>query len=365
MARAVQNYDLTEAPPEADCLEGFAHPRMSAQLFGHIEAQQKIKNALYGTRMHHAWLLTGPEGIGKATLAYHVAKMIFSYPDAASLPLQEEPILPYKGELASQVEARSYPDLITLSRRWDQKSKKFKTGIDIENIRDLNRQLSVTRGRDNWRIALIDSADDMNNNAANALLKSLEEPPKKTLFFLLSNNPGSLLPTIRSRCFHLPLKALSPQNVEHAMRAALVQADMSDILQNPDGITKAAKLSQGSVRRGLNLLVGKGVEINSILEKIFAQLPKLDHGLVYDQAERLSPAAAEADFEMFFSLLCDMLHRHIKNAALKGEYNLALWAELWETVLRLKNEAKTYNLDKKNLILQIFSQLQSVAAKTI
>src|SRR5262249_3429073 len=207
MARATAPAD-GEAPPEADRLEGFAHPRETARPYGHELGERTRLQAVGTGHMHHAWLLTGRLGIGKATLAYRLARYALAQPqerDAAALEVAPQ------ASAARQVTALTHPGLLLLRRPYDHRAKRFAQTIPVDEVRKLKSFLGLTSGEQAWRVVLVDSADELNINAANALLKSLEEPPARSLFMLLSAAPNRLLPTIRSRCRRLELAPPSPR----------------------------------------------------------------------------------------------------------------------------------------------------------
>ena len=206
MARAPTLKD-TEAPPEADRLDGAAHPRETTTLFGHGAAEATLAQSFAGGRMHHGWLLSGREGIGKATLAYRFARYALATP-AQRDPSNRSLDIPPASTAARQVLALSHPGLLVIRRPWDAKNKRHTTSIPVDEVRRIKPFLAHTAEPGAHRVVIVDSADELNANAANALLKSLEEPPPATTFLLVTSEPGRLLPTIRSRCRMLDLAPL-------------------------------------------------------------------------------------------------------------------------------------------------------------
>lgn len=360
--------------PEADRLEGFPHPRHTRQLFGHVEEEAAFANGFGAGRMHHAWLVTGPTGIGKATLAYRFAKYVLS--DARDR--MEQP-----GRLdvspdsvgAKGVEALSHTGLFVIRRQWDIKTKRFPAQIRVDDVRRLRGFLSHRSGEGQWRVVIVDAADEMNIPAANALLKSLEEPPIDTVFLLLSSEPGRLLNTIRSRCRRLDLAPLSKIDLTKATRQAIAGAEDGTVAVNDADVDKLAGLSGGSVGRLLTLAAGGGAEMQDQIWSMFASLPKLDWGKGHILGDTLSPVAAAERFELFFNLLLDLLARLVRVRATddggQGELELARrlikdgqlasWAALWETVARDKADAMALNLDRKTLILTTLARLETAA----
>ena len=233
--------------------------------------------------------------------------------------------------------------------------------------------LSLSAGEQGWRAVIVDSADDMNVNAANALLKSLEEPPAKTVFLIVSSAPGRLLPTIRSRCRTLALNPLSGEDLHKAAAAALAHAGKPPL--NDQDFAALEPLAAGSPRRLLALLEGGGLALQTRIEKIFATLPNLDYAAAHTLSDDLQPAAQEQKFELFFDLLFAYLARLVRTAVtgegVSGDLavanrlgqggKLAAFAQLWETLSREKADAEALNLDRKSLILDTLSRLEAAA----
>ncbi len=371
MARAPAVQEI-EPAPEIDRLEGFAHPRETLALFGHQHAEAEFASALATGRMHHAWLIAGPDGIGKATFAYHAAMCALadaSERDAFGMSLAVDPQI----GAARQVRALSHPGLLVIRRQYNMKDKRFPQAISVEEVRRLRGFLGLRGGEGAWRVVIVDSADELNINAANALLKSLEEPPRQTLFLLVTSEPGRLLATIRSRCRTLDLKRLTAADLEQAARQALQTANR----QFPDAAawTSLVRLADGSVRRLLSLEGGGGLELYNEIYAIVAGLPEVRWAKVHQLADTISAAAQEVRFELFFELLLELLARLVRAAAtgvgerqelalanrLIGPARLASFAQLWETVAREKAETVALNLDRKTLILRTVSRLEATS----
>src|SRR5262245_30647433 len=268
MARAPALQEI-EVFPEADRLDDFPHPRETAEVFGHAPAEAALAEAFGSGRMHHAWLLIGREGIGKATLAYHFARHVLAAleerdPSGTTLAVAEQT------SAARQVRALSHPRLFVLRRPYLPKDKRFAAFITVDEVRRLRAFLGHTADAGAWRAVIVDQADEMNINAANALLKSLEEPPLRTVFLLVSSEPGRLLTTIRSRCRTLLLAPLGADALRQAGERAL--AACGHALSDEGHWPILTRLAQGSVRRLLSLARRGGLELNARIEGLFAAL---------------------------------------------------------------------------------------------
>ena len=212
--------------PQADRIAGLPHPCETEHLFGHDAACAQVLEAFNGDRMHHAWMLTGPKGIGKASLAYQIARFLLAAdPPGDSLfgtpPPATSLAVPADHPVASRIRAGSEPGLCILRRPVDDKTGKLKTVIPVDTVRELRQFFSLSAGGNGRRVVIVDCIDDMNANAANALLKVLEEPPQEAVLLLVTHQPGRILPTIRSRCRTLACAPLSPEDLQRAFAQAL------------------------------------------------------------------------------------------------------------------------------------------------
>lgn len=236
-------------------------PRGTATLLGHESAEARLLEAWNSGRMPHAWLFTGPRGIGKATLAFRLARFALHgggqetgpslFGEAELGPstqgLAVDPELP----VSRQVANGSHPDLMVIERSINQRTKTLRRDIVVDDVSALSNFLRLTPAGGGWRVVVVDSVDEMNRNAANAMLKLLEEPPKRALLILVSHAPGGLLPTIRSRCRKLHL---SPLREEHVR--ALLSEFTPDL--DPKLITMSTRLAEGSIGRALEIAANEG-----------------------------------------------------------------------------------------------------------
>jgi DNA polymerase-3 subunit delta' len=372
MARAPILQEIV-ADPEADRLDGFAHPRLSPSLYGHAAEERAFAEAFLSGRVHHGWLLAGREGIGKATLAYRMARFVLARADERGRG--EGPLdVPVDSVAARQVRALSHPDLLLIRRPYDVKNKRFLTVISVDEVRRIKSFLAHAAGPDSWRVVIVDQADELNINAANALLKSLEEPPSRVLFLLVTSEPGRLLTTIRSRCRRLELSALAEPDLRRAAQDALAGAD------DPGEIDEGqwpllAESAHGSVRRLLALSRTLGSGTQAKLKALIGSLPRLDWPALHALADEMTASGAEQRYEQMMELLTDSVARLVRTRAIGAgapddmrlaerlipEHALPRWAELWETIVTKKAETAALNLDKKALILETFARMQGAA----
>lgn len=366
----------TEVPPEADRLEGWPHPRETFQVLGHEAAEAVIAEAFGSGRLHHAWLMTGEQGIGKAAFAYRAARFLLAQEDHQLPPGVRSLDIAEGSRTARQVANLSHPGLLTIKRGWDASGKKSRQSIAIDDIRQLRHFLQRTAVTP-WRVVIVDSADDLNPNSANALLKSLEEPPARTVFFLISSSPGRLLPTIRSRCRTIRFEPLPDMALREAALAACRCSDRDP----PDEAQLATLLTigKGSPRRVLQLLDGGGLALYEAVVTLLESLPRLDrtalHKLMALTAARDGVAYAVA-FDLLEEAIASVLRaraagidadkgfpRFRRFSAHLAPDSLADWAELWETIRDARGEAERLNLDKAALTLTVFEKLESLSRK--
>ena len=375
MARAPALSEMEDVP-EFDRLDGFPHPRHTLKLYGHDSAEAHFAEAFGSERLHHGWLIAGAEGVGKATFAYRLARFLLAKPaerDASGAKLD----VPAASTAYRQVSALSHPGLLVLRRPYDPKNKRFKTDIPIDDVRRLRSFLTLTSEMGQWRVVIIDTADDLNMNSANAVLKSLEEPPPRTVFLLLTSSPGRLLPTIRSRCRTIDLRPLDGEALKKAVTQALAASteEVSSAIPAGEDWTILERLSGGSVRRVLALHASGGLDLYKRVHGLISGLPGLDCLKVHGLADDVSSAASEKKYEMMQFLLASLIARMIRAqvtgdgraddialaARLIGDVKLPAWAFLWETLSVAKAAADELNLDRKTLILQTFARLEAAA----
>ena len=344
---------------EPDRLDDTPHPRETTRLAGHQTVEKSLLDAYRSGRMHHAWIIGGEEGIGKATLAYRLARFILCHPDPASsgvakaMNLSVDPDIPAARRIAHQ----AHPDLFVLRRGYTKDGRNLMSEISVGEVRRLVSFFSTTAGEGGWRIAIIDTADELNTNSANALLKILEEPPARSLFLILSTAPKRLLSTIRSRCRTLTLKPLESVEVLDVLKALPGLTGDAD----PDRLQGVAEAAEGSVRRAAAMLSEDSLALRDVLTGMLERLPAVDPAEVLALADKVAGRDGAPGFGLMTGFIQDWLHERLTLGAAKGDPRLAAWAGLWEKTARTAREAEIYNLDRRPLVLAIFSDLAAAA----
>lgn len=335
-------------PLEADRLAGAPHPRETKNLYGHGEAEAALLAAWNQDRLPHALLIGGPEGIGKATLAYRIARFVLARRgegrEAESLSVDEN------DPAARQVRAQAHPDLLVVRRVWNEDTKKLRTEIRTEDVRRTVSFFGSTSAYGGYRVCIIDSADELNRSGANSILKVLEEPPPRSLLIIVSHSPGRLLPTIRSRCRRLLLRPLAVDDVVRAIEDIAADGE-SGIARDQTG--EAAQASGGSVRRALELLLQEGLEIRSLTTELLDRLPSVDGERLHALSDKLR---RDEDLGVFAETVTDWLAAAATASGEKPQ-RLARLATTWEKVRRAAAESEEYNLDRKPMVFQVFSDL--------
>ena len=344
------------APEQFDTIPGIPEPSENPVLAGHEDAAAQVLEAYRAGRMHHAMLVSGPPGIGKATFAFHVARHLIANPKAEN----SAPALASAdtdSALFRQVAQGSHPSVLHLTRPLNEKTKGFKSVVTIDEVRRVSRFLSMTSHDGGWRVVIVDPADDMNLNAANALLKNLEEPPSRTLFFLIAHAPGSLLPTIRSRCHAIKLRPLEPAVLIEVM--SQIGAQVPDA---PDQRAALAARAGGSVREALLLTEYGGLDIADAVTAVAnaSTFPVADAWRV---AEAVGGRDGTIQFSIFNQTVLDMIAVSARQAAVSDDLATASrLSELWRDAERQIAETDTYNLDKKQHVSGLLRRLWQASA---
>jgi len=330
------------------------HPRETAALFGQTQAEQILLDSYKSGRMPHAWLIGGEPGIGKATLAYRLARFVLAHPDPFAPDVQGASSLALAADhpVARRVAAQAQGDLLVLERTLNDKGK-LRQDIAVDDIRRSVGFFGATPGEGGWRIAIVDAVDELNRAGANALLKILEEPPQRSLLLLVSHAPGRVLATIRSRCRRLPLRPLEAAEVARAVAAATGRsADDAEI-------ESAAAAADGSVARAFALLDDKARALRQRVLDLFAQLPDPDPRALHALGDALGgsePQTLAAFIDMVNAWLSARLTSGAQQTARLNRLALA-----WDRINRAAREADAYNLERKPLVFAVFGMLAEAA----
>jgi DNA polymerase-3 subunit delta' len=331
-------------------MTGAAHapePRASYDLIG-CEAQERaFLEALELGRLHHAWLLTGPRGVGKATFAFRAARRLLgAKPDQSRGLMGSAPDDP----VCRRVESGAHADLTVLTRPYDEKRGRYKGVITVEEARRFPDAFASTAGEGGWRVAIVDAADDLNANAANAILKTLEEPPQKAVVLLVAHAPGLLPPTVRSRCRRLAFAA----------PGEAVAADVVERLLGVDAkiAVAAARLARGRPGEAVRLAAADVTALAARLERVFEALPRLDA----EEAQKLADLLGGRDAEDPRAFFFDALREHALARARAGR-GVEAWAGLWDRASGLERALDGLNLDPRAVVLEALNAARDASSE--
>ena len=371
---------MSDAPPPPDQAPGAPHPRETDRMFGQGDAESAFLSAYNAGRLHHGWLLTGPRGVGKATLAWRIARFLLATPPAQEDDMFGAPPPPTSLDISPEhpvshrILAGGEPGLVSITRSVNEKTNRMRDQIVVDDIRRLGRFFGLSAADGGHRVVIVDAADEMNLNAANALLKMLEEPPARTTLLLISHQPSALLPTIRSRCRTLRLGPLNPDD----MQAALVRTG-TPTPANPEYL---AALAAGSVGDALRLTNLDGLKIYAELIAILNSLPRLDRARALALANAAAQRGAADRFELLLTLIDIALARLARTGATGNPpqpqaapdeaavlTRLAAtpdrgraWAEIAATITARVRHGQAVNLDPAALVLDTVFKMQETAA---
>jgi len=371
MARGKASVDASELE-KLEWPYDWPPPWRSERLLGHGAGEKTLLAAHQSGRLHHAWLISGPRGIGKATLAWRFARFLLCGQHEAGLFGGGPENLDVSSDAPgrSNFDARAHPDLFHVRRTLNPDTGRMRAEIAVDDVRDLGNRMRMTSG--GWRVAIVDAADEMNRNSANAVLKILEEPPPKAVLLIVAHAPGRLLPTIRSRCRRLTLQPLADDIVISLL------GDYASELKEQERLA-LARLAEGSIGRALELAGAGSLELYSEMVSVLATLPELDMARLHGFAERFARRGEEANaaWRSLNYLFDGWLKGLARQSALGGEAapvvpaerglqarllaaaSLDRWIVAWEKAAELLSGADRVNLDRKQTVLGSFLVLQS------
>jgi DNA polymerase III subunit delta' len=363
-----------EVEQAADASPAAPAPRANPDLVGHESVEAELRRLEEAGRLPHAILLTGPRGTGKATLAFRLARFLFANERHSAAPAAERGlgIDPQSG-VFHRVAAGGHADLLTIERAYDPRRRRLRGEIVVDDTREVTNFFRLTAAEGGWRIVIIDGAEEMNRNAANALLKVLEDPPRQALLLVISHSPGRLLPTIRSRCRRFVLAPLTSTLVTQLLeryRPELAQLEVAAL----------AALSDGSIGRALDLADADGLALYRSMLEMLSQGPPIDVVRLHAFADQLARADAEdayrASGELLLQLLARVTARSVgrrfdgseivggESAAilrLAARADAAHWARLREDIQSTFARTDQLNLDRKQALLGAFFAIEELA----
>ena len=329
-------------------------PRETTSLFGHQDAEQALLNAYRSGRIPHAWLIGGAQGIGKATLAYRMARFVLAHRDPLAAAVQDAETLQIDPShpVARHVAAGAHGGLLTLERTLNDKGV-LRTVITVDETRETISFFGSTAAVEGWRVCIVDTVDELNANAANALLKVLEEPPRQSLFLLVSHAPARVLPTIQSRCRRLALRPLAADDVIRATASA------ANLPVDDPALAEAAEAAEGSVARALTLLGGDALKLHQRTAALLNTLPQIDPRELHALGDALGGSDRVA-LAAFIDSIDRWITERLRGDADNSNANLprlARLAEVWEKINRTARDTAEYNLERKPLVFSVFGLL--------
>lgn len=302
-------------------------------LFGHEAAEAAFLSAYRSGRLHHAWLIEGPSGIGKARLAERIAAYLLGARGPASAPFDA----PAEDAVMRAILASNHPDMNVQRRELNDKGK-LAQDITVEQIRQVSHFFSMKPAMGGWRVGIVDAIDEANRSSANALLKTLEEPPAQSILLLVNHRSRPILPTIRSRCRVLQLSVLSDADCQRALEAAGAPRD-------------AGSLARGRPGLGVRLSSASAMNAASAARALIKAMPRPSDKLI---TSALSAASDGPEAELAFR---DEVLDWVAGRAEKEPRA----AKAWLSLARLSGEAETLNMDAAQVASKIIAAMHEAA----
>ena len=317
-------------------------------LLGLDDPAEALVQAYERNRLHHAWLLTGPQGLGKAALAHRFARLLLGAKSDRSRVLDAGPEDP----VVRLVLAQSHPDFLVLDRYGSDGVQK--RSISVDDARRLPEFFSKAPAMSRYRVALVDAVDDLNTNAANAILKILEEPPERGVLLLVSHAPGKLLPTVRSRCRRLVVRPW-PSEMLAAYLAQTQGLGQSDAEQ-------LATQALGSPGRSLALLGAKDKLDDAAVAALLDPTGATDPVRLAAMADSFRGAEGGRRLSQLLMRLCDLIADRLRRQTFADPSTASRWADVWRKLSQLPEEAEGLNLDRNDVFWSALAELRAASA---
>lgn len=357
---------------------GLQSPRLMNEIFGHAQPEAQILDLINSGHLHHALILSGQEGIGKATFAYRLARYLLKHGVAAEEEeagggLFGEPLPKAKAEslqvnsddqVCRMMAAGGHPDLLVVEREFDEKKNRFKGNVSIDAVRRIAPFMHMTASFNGWRVVIVDDADTMTNEAQNAILKVLEEPPAKTILLLVCHRPGMMIPTIRSRARVVHFQSLSPEVFSTLLRR--VEPGLRD-----SDLKTLYAITGGSAGQGVRLIEEGGLEVIYKVAGLLSQWPEWDWPQIHGLAENISKPGQEDSYKSFVDVFTWSVEALVRTRARQGElpppvdtpqmarmanhYSFEQWLDICEKLKSHFAAADYSSLDKRQAILGAFT----------
>lgn len=366
------------ATERVPCAPGLLPPREAADCLGHEEIERRLLILFNEGRMPHALIFAGPEGIGKSTLAFRLARFLLNRREAVdaapglfgeALPATKPESLHIAPDtpVFRQVATGGHPDFLLIERLYDEKKGKKQASVAVEEVRRVTPFLRMKAAYDGgWRVVIVDDADTMTTQAQNAILKILEEPPPRTVLILIAHRPGAMVPTIRSRCRVVPF-APPPQEIFNTLvrreHPALSDGDLDTLYA----------IARGSAGQGLAMLEQGGIQAVGKIVALLSGWPRWDWPQIHAQAEITGRASGEDGMQALAQVMMWIVESIVRVRAtgieptgildndavgrLMNHYPLADWIQICENMKAHFDTAEFANLDKRQAVIGAFSVL--------